>query len=383
VLPLTRIAVAKGNDCRIPPGIFHSGDTTQEPAYLFAAISYRSKNVICECPVQSLMSPHAYRMGHTIDGMRMRSRKEGLRHLGTSFRFSPTLHALPIRGILVGLSFALLLACAGIQAEQPQPAFSAATAEPHRGRLRVASLNIAHGRGDALNQILLGRSAFQGNLRRIGDLLVELDADVVALQEADGPSRWSGGFDHVSAIARRAGYPWFERASHARSWLFDYGTALLSRQPFEEVLSYTFQPSPPTMSKGLLLGQMSWHKGDETGKTYLVDILSVHLDFSRRKIREQQMAEMLALLSERQNPSIVLGDFNTDWSSGELPLRALADAAGLQTHQPESSNLGTYRRGAKRFDWILISSEFEFLEYRVSPDLVSDHHAVYAEIGIR
>jgi endonuclease/exonuclease/phosphatase family metal-dependent hydrolase len=290
---------------------------------------------------------------------------------------------LPAKFMFVGLALALLFGCPGGQPEPPDQRVHAPTAQPHIGSLRLVSLNIAHGRNGALNQVLLGKSTFEGNLRRIADLLIDMDAHVVALQEADGPSRWSGGFDHVSSLARDAGYPWFERASHAQNWLFDYGTALLSRLPFEEVLSYTFEPSPPTNNKGLLLAQIAWQSENGKRKTHFVDILSVHLDFSRQKIREQQVKEMVEVLRKRHHPSIVLGDFNSEWSSEASTVKALAEQAGFKVYRPEARNLGTYKGGTKRLDWILISKEFEFLDYRVSTDLVSDHHAVYAEIGLR
>ena len=309
--------------------------------------------------------------------------RKSLRRLGSRIWYPQGMRGLPVKCIFVGLSLALLFGCPGAQPEPPDQRVYAPTARPHIGSLRLVSLNIAHGRNDALNQVLLSKSAFADNLRRIADLLIDMDAHVVALQEADGPSRWSGGIDHVASLAEDAGYPWFERASHAQSWLFDYGTALLSRQPFEEVLSYTFKPSPPTMNKGLLLAQIAWRSENETGKTHLVDILSVHLDFSRQKIREQQIEEMVKLLSERHHPSIVLGDFNSEWFSEASTVKALAEEAGFQVYRPEANNLGTYKGGTKRLDWILISKEFEFLDYRVSTDLVSDHHAVYAEIGLR
>ena len=99
------------------------------------------------------------------------------------------------------------------------------------GPLRVATLNLAHGRKDSLNQLLVSRNGVEENLAETAELLSKVGADVVALQEADGPSRWSGGFDHVERLAHEAGYPWYFRSSHARTWLFDYGTALLSRLP--------------------------------------------------------------------------------------------------------------------------------------------------------
>ena len=40
----------------------------------------------------------------------------------------------------------------------------------------------------------------------------------------------------------------------------------------------------------------------------------------------------------------------------------------------------TYVSRERRFDWILISNELEFISYRVLPDIISDHFAVVAEV---
>ncbi|QQR75252.1 MAG: hypothetical protein IPJ17_06655 [Holophagales bacterium] len=95
--------------------------------------------------------------------------------------------------------------------------------------LLLTSLNVAHARRVAFDQPLLGRATFERNLDSIARLPCATKADIVALREADGPSRWSGGFDHVARLAEDAGYPWHARASHATSWRFDGGTALLAR----------------------------------------------------------------------------------------------------------------------------------------------------------
>jgi endonuclease/exonuclease/phosphatase family metal-dependent hydrolase len=250
------------------------------------------------------------------------------------------------------------------------------------GSLRVLTLNLAHGRKDSLNQVLLSREAVERNLAEVAALLRDAGADVVALQEADGPSRWSGGFDHVAALAGQANYPWQSRASHAKTWFFDYGTALLSRVPFIDSLDHAFRPSPPSMTKGLTLGQLAWRPDREAGLVY-VDIVSVHLDFSRVSVRKQQVAEMAAVLSDRTGPVIVLGDFNSDWSGDDSVVTELAHRCGMQVYQPMAADMGTYPSSGRRLDWVLISGELEFLHHEVLPHVVSDHHAVVADIGFK
>jgi hypothetical protein len=82
-----------------------------------------------------------------------------------------------------------------------------ATATVGDDSLIVASLNLAHGRGDSVNQLFVSTPTIRANLGRIAKLLRRERPDLVALQEADGPSRWSGGVDHVAYLAEQAAYP--------------------------------------------------------------------------------------------------------------------------------------------------------------------------------
>lgn len=250
------------------------------------------------------------------------------------------------------------------------------------GILKILTLNVAHGRKDALNQLFIKTETIQKNLAEIAEILKKENADVVALQEADGPSGWSGNFDHVEVIAKQAGYPWYYRADHASSWLFTYGTAVLSRWPISETIEHTFEPSPPTLNKGFLLSHMTWRPEKATGKEVKIDIVSVHLDFSRQKVREKQIAEMAEALSRREHPMIILGDFNSDWFSEESVVKALAQEAQLKVYEPRADNMQTYVSRDRRFDWVLISSELEFVSYKVLPDIISDHLAVVAEVKV-
>jgi len=251
------------------------------------------------------------------------------------------------------------------------------------GTLKVLTLNVAHGRKDGFNQLFLSKQTIQQNLSEISTVFKQTGADIVALQEADGPSRWSGKFNHVATLAQQAGYPWYSQANHAQSWLFDYGTALLSRGSFTEMLSHTFAPSPPTLSKGFLLGQIAWHPRQGADPPVLVDVVSVHLDFSRSSVRQQQIAEMVEILADRKNPLIILGDFNSDWLNDVSVVHELARRCRLHAYMPMADDLGTYNSNGRRLDWILLSNDLEFKSYTVLPNIVSDHYAVVAEVTLR
>ncbi|MFW2372038.1 MAG: endonuclease/exonuclease/phosphatase family protein [Gammaproteobacteria bacterium] len=250
------------------------------------------------------------------------------------------------------------------------------------GPLKVLSLNIAHGRKDGFNQILISNKTIVNNLNDIASTLKQSDADIIALQEADGPSRWSGNINHVSELAKQADYPWHCRSGHARSWLFDYGTALLSQGYFVEAIGHSFEPTPPTTTKGFILGQLAWRPHENSQTTILIDIISVHLDFSRKKVRQQQITEIVEVLKNRHNPVILLGDFNSDWLAEDSVVAELSRRSRIHSYHPQAENLGTYKSGKRRLDWILISSDLEFKNYAVLPDILSDHNAVVAEIGL-
>ncbi len=250
------------------------------------------------------------------------------------------------------------------------------------GTLKIMTLNIAHGRNQAANQLLLEKEDIEQNIRVIAQLLRKTSPDVVALQEADGPSGWSGNFDHVELLAMEAGYPWHYRANHAESWLFSYGTAILSRLPVTEIVQHTFVPSPPTFNKGFILGQVNWMNHSAHNSAQTIDVVSVHLDFSRQRVRDEQIAEMAEVLANRENPMIVLGDFNSEWLAEKSVVKKLAEEAQMTVYDPDAIKLNTYN-SSHRYDWILISDELVFVRYVVLPDLVSDHLAVLAEIKLK
>ena len=246
--------------------------------------------------------------------------------------------------------------------------------------LRVATLNLAHGRKDSINQIFVWENTFKENLNDVADVLSQCKPHVVALQEADAVSFWSGSFDHVAYLASGAGYPWRTHVSNAESWLYSYGTALLSGMPLIETIKHTFESSPPTMDKGFVLAQIEWSSGDEN-KSRKIDIISVHLDFSRQSVRDKQINEMIEIMSARMNPTIIMGDFNSEWLSDDSVIKELATKSRFITYKPEAADYNSYK--SKRLDWILVTKDMEFANYQVLPDTLSDHAMVVADIRFK
>lgn len=248
-----------------------------------------------------------------------------------------------------------------------------------RQSLRVLSLNMAHGRKDSFSQFFVSTADIRRNLAEIAEFLKRENADIVTLQEADSASWWSGNFDHVELLAREAGYAWYTHSHHVDNPFGTYGTAVLSRLPMLRGYQVDFNPTPPTTRKGFTLAEIEWMPAGANNARRVIDVVSVHLDFSRSSKRIEQIRDMKTVLGQRNNPTIVLGDFNSTWAEGEHEIQSLARVSQLKTHRPQANSLYTYSE--QRFDWILISKEFEFCHYYAPADILSDHLAVVSEFA--
>jgi len=244
------------------------------------------------------------------------------------------------------------------------------------------SLNVAHGRRLAPTQVFVRARRFRENLTRVAAVLRREAPHVIALQEADGPSLWSGRFHHVEHLAEVSGYAhhfWGEH--HTRQVgkrKVSIGTALLSRLPLGNPESFTFKRWPLRGRKGFVVATLPF----PATPTRAVDVVSVHLDFLLKKLRRTQIREMAGELADRQNPLIILGDMNCWWERRNDAVHLLADVLGVRTCQPEAEHLATFPslRPRLRLDWIFVSPELDFGHYRVVADRVSDHLGVVAEI---
>ena len=239
------------------------------------------------------------------------------------------------------------------------------------------TLNLGHGRGTASHQALLKRPRIESNLDAVASMLRQTGADVVGLQEADGPSWWSGNFDHVAYLARRGEYPFRYRGAHRRIAQLDCGTALLSRHPLSDTQSGALWSGALRPAKGFVVATVPTAAGE-------VDVVSVHIDFMTRAMRRKQLGRTATELHRRGRPVILLGDLNCTWR-GESTLVELATRLDLLPYEPESRALATFPHGRprRRIDWILVSRGIDYVGYEVLDAPLSDHRAVMAELRLR
>lgn len=263
---------------------------------------------------------------------------------------------------------------------RPSPA---APAGPDRAAgLRLMSLNIAHARRKAQHQSLLKEPAIRRNLALIADLIGREAPHVVALQEADGPSSWSGKIDHVETISGLAGYEHAFRGEHSHPTLsrldLSYGTALLSQLPLESPRSHAFQQSWRD-SKGFVAATISPEILD--GES--LDVVSIHLDFLADRVRRKQVEQLVDTFRGHRRHLVVMGDFNCSWNERRRSLDLLHRELRLRPFAELASPTYPAWRPLVRLDWILISEGLDFSAYATLDDRVSDHLGIVADIRRR
>jgi endonuclease/exonuclease/phosphatase family metal-dependent hydrolase len=247
----------------------------------------------------------------------------------------------------------------------------------HDGRLRIMTFNIAHGRGESFHQLLQRSDTTLANLDNIATLLRDSGAHVVALQEADAPSFWSGNFNHIDHLADNAAYSHSVHGLHVDGMGLAYGNALIARLDLRDPQAITFNPGLSPVPKGFVVSTVSWPGNADVE----IDVVSVHLDYASTATRKQQAAELIATLQDRRRPVVLMGDFNSDWQKNST-VRHISETLGLSAYRPEAADLETFPAFGARLDWILVSAGIAFRSYAVLPDNLSDHRGVIAELEL-
>ncbi len=184
-------------------------------------------------------------------------------------------------------------------------------------RFRIASYNIHKGRG------LDGRV----RIERIGRVLAEVDADIIALQEVVSHEGRTIQDHQARYLADRLGY--FHAIGETRRHRGGvYGNVTLSRWSFEMVRHVDLSV-PQREERGVL-------RTDVRIGTHLLHIFNVHLGTSHRERRTQAIRlidEDLLRSIDISGPRVILGDFN-EWTHGLVTRTLTAEfhLTDLRTH---------------------------------------------------
>jgi len=221
--------------------------------------------------------------------------------------------------------------------------------------LRVAAWNIKHGRG----------MDGEVDLERIADVLRDLDADVITLQEVDDRTERTGGVDQVAVLAQLLGYV----GSHGPHRAYQggwYGNAILTRVPIAAVRTH---PIPAASGSALSVHEVELESG--------ISVVSVHLAGTPPE-RMAQAASVTARFATSDRPIVLAGDFNGRPDGPVLELLG----QGWQVIEKTGSPL-TFPADApdREIDFILVSAgaDMEVIEHRVVDEATaSDHRPILA-----
>lgn len=259
------------------------------------------------------------------------------------------------------------------------------------GLLRKAGLLSSKGRAHTVAQNI--RTAV--NAFSTGQLLPR--PDVIALQEADKGTQRTGGHHVARELAEALGVAWAHLPAGIprgvkpvnRQWWLDFeepiglydqgdtGVAVLSRFPMSEItridLPWKDCPWRPRLAMAATVSI-----GDRK-----LRIVNAHVDPHAAVGGQLEQLEALIEHAERtDDPTLILGDFNTLSKRKAIETRRFMEAKGFST--PIPTGTATWRGAGIRLhaDWIF-SRGVDICRWGVAKPLdVSDHWPIWAEVSL-
>mgnify|MGYP003639208022 FL=1 len=254
-------------------------------------------------------------------------------------------------------------------------------------RVRIVSLNIAHGRGLNPIQGLTTKVGLQRNLQRIAALLRRLNPDIVALQEIDQRSRWAGNFDQLEYLREHTELNHSAFGVHnRREGIINlaYGNAVLSRYPIVSSETVVFGQKR-VGEKGFLFSEIALEGA-------LLPLVNLHLHYRSRAHRFRQLDRLLDFLRDKRAAHggqwpmlpIVCGDLNTPSGAGDVTAalwRHLNDLAPYTQHPRRGKSFPSVLP-ARLLDYVFLPPRACAPRCEVVRAMVSDHRPVLVEFDL-
>ena len=208
---------------------------------------------------------------------------------------------------------------------------------------------------------------------RILEILAELDADVVALQEADRRFGSRASAIPASMLAEHSHYkpvP-FDIRHGSLGW---HGNAVLVKKHVEIL---RFQPLvlPALEPRGAVIADVAVHGVP-------LRIVGMHLDLSGLW-RRRQVRDLLAQVETQPTrlPTVLMGDLN-EWRDGQGCLRDFAE----RYHVLPTAPTFHARRPLARLDRIIVGNEVRVdamgVHHSAKTRIASDHLPVWARLSL-
>lgn len=261
--------------------------------------------------------------------------------------------------------------------------------------LRIATLNIAHGRGARLgssNWTDEDSPQRRERLTQIGQLLARYNLDIVVLNEVDFDSMWSHHLDQAAAIAQAGGFQHIVRQSNFDVYSFivrlRFGNAVLSKF---RVIRAEHRPLPPFswIENALAGNHDSLFVELEVSKSQRLGVWAVHLEVRDEETRRRAVKTILADYPLPTLPTVLLGDLNSTMSSESSPTNLSAVDLLIASDRfntypaASSSEFFTFpsQEPRRTLDWIFIPKSLRFVGGEVMKNNLTDHFGVVAEIA--
>lgn len=260
-----------------------------------------------------------------------------------------------------------------------------------QAKLRILTLNIAHGRGLSTYQGFHTARSIERCLNRIGFLLRSLDADVVALQEVDEDSHWNQRIHLLNTLQEKAGYADKYLGVHNRRvgrLPLAYGNGLLSQFPIVHAEHKAFGQAS-LGEKGFMCAELETPHG-------ILPVVNLHLDFRSRLRRIEQVEGLIQFLDDKKYTDsgtphlspIVCGDFNSREGKPADAVRHLFDYLQKQCAYelyPRGRNSRTFPSilPIHGLDFIFVPPGYRVCNWSIPKTYVSDHRPVVVDLELR
>ena len=255
------------------------------------------------------------------------------------------------------------------------------------------TFNIAHARGvSPVHQSLRSHDRLRTNLLKIARLIARMGVDIVALQEIDQDSRWSGSFDHLKFLSEHTGLiHGVFGLTNKRTGRFhlNYGNAFLSRFPIHHHECVTFDLGG-VGKKGFLFAEIDTPSGR-------LPILNAHLHHRSRPARLRQVIRLMHFLDEQRKHRkarwrtgpFLCGDLNNPSTQPDATAVLLGymeqfDNCTLlpKGHQGRAPHTFPALWPSRSLDYIYLPGGCTAVSAAVVRSYLSDHRPVLAEFNL-